>query len=957
MIFLASSRIKGITIEIDGDVKKLNDALKSTAKELNSTQSQLRDVERMLKFDPSNTELLTQKQRLLGDAINTTSGKLDVLKKAEEQAAAKLQSGGKEALEQYEALRREIMQTERKLSELGNEAEETGRIIKDSSTRAADGISKISSKARDAERALDDVENAAEDVKKEASGFSDVFKANLAVEGIKEIYGALKDINEESREYRNEMAKLQTAYDSNNHSARVAKQTYDELYAILGKSDQAVETANHLALLTNNESQLAQWTEFAAGVYGTLGASLPLESLAEAANETSKTGKITGALANALNWAGIQEDAFQAKLDQCSSTSQRATLITNTLSQAYDGAAESFRETNKDIIESNKASGKLQDSLAKLGKKAEPVIAAVTKTAANLINTLSDGSPVVAGLITAMAAGKIISFAKALDLATIKQKALNVVQSANPMGLLIGLVVGATSAIVDHCKKTIAAREIYYDFSEEQKKVINNAKEARESMKELNEEFSDAVFEIDVQTSKTEDLWKELQLLATHTGYVNDANRERADYILGELNSALGTEYELNGNIIGQYQRMREEVDKLIKQKQAERLLEANQESYLAAQSNVATFESEAYINKQAIDDNAKELDTAWQDLYRYAIENGKRHTFETHMREAGFGYGTFDLSDTDAFDAAFNITEDLFGTNSYKWLGAVETAQNNLAAANEAYTQSLDSLNEAKAVASRYEGAEEAYYGGDYEKTIAFIGDEVSARWEAAREKRRISGQEQKQMKDDLDKRQHLLEVYRKNLDEGIEGYSEAEYLSKLSRFNKDVKFWEIKSQEAYEMGENIAQAIAEGIYAKMPHVESAMEGIVDRGFIAGKRVAEIASPSKRAFRDGKFIAEGLALGLEENGDAAVTKARELTNSLFSALRVDAAAIGSNAFAPASMLASSNRTSNTYNNSTSLGGVTVYVNAQNISNVSQLAELVADEINDRIAEKAAIYS
>ncbi len=957
MTFLGGNRIKGITIEIDGDVKKLNDALKSTTKELNSTQSKLRDVERMLKLDPSNTELLAQKQRLLGDAINTTSGKLEVLKKAEEQAAAKLENGGKEALDQYEALRREIIQTERTLSNLGKQAEETEAAIKTAGEKTADGVEDIANEAKGAEKALEDVEDATADVKKEADGFGDVFKANLAVEGIKEICSTLKDVTEESREYRNEMSKLQTAYETNNHSAETAKQTYDELYAILGETDRAVEAANHLALLTNNEAQLAQWTEIAAGVYGTFGASLPIESLTEAANETSKTGQITGALADALNWAGIQEAAFQAKLDHCSTAGERATLITNTLSQAYDGAAKSFRKTNKDIIESNKANGKLQDSLAKLGKKVEPIIATLTKTTSNLINTLSDGSPVVTGLITAMATGKIISFAKALDLAAIKQKALNVAQNANPMGLLIGLVVGATSALVDHCKKTVAARDIYYDFSEEQKKVINNAKDAREKMKELDEEFGNSALEIDIQTSKTEDLWRELQSLATHTGYVNDANRARADYILGELNNALGTEYELNGNIIGQYQQMREEVDKLIKQKQAERLLKANEESYLAAQANVATFESEAYINKQAIDDNAKELETAWLELYRYAIESGKRHTFEMHMQEAGFGYGTFDLSDADAFNAAFNITEDLFGSNSYEWLGAVESAQNNLAAANEAYAKSLDSLNEAKAIAGRYEGAEEAYYIGDYEKSIALIGDEVSARWEAAREKKRISEQEQKQMKEDLDKQQHLLEVYRKNLDAGMEGYSVAEYIGKLSRFDRDVRFWEMKSQEAYEIGENIAQAIAEGIYRKALAAEAAMGDLVNRVFIVGRNTAEIASPSKRAIRDGKFIAEGLAIGLEKNGGAAVAKARELTSSLLSALSVDASAVDQNIFAPASMLTATNRPSNTYNHSTSLGGIAVYVNAPNVSDVSQLAELVAVEINDRIAEKVAIYS
>ena len=77
---MAKGRIKGITIEIDGDVTGLNKALESTTKELRSTQKQLNDVNRLLKLDPTNTELLSQKQRLLGDAIKSTQSKLETLK-------------------------------------------------------------------------------------------------------------------------------------------------------------------------------------------------------------------------------------------------------------------------------------------------------------------------------------------------------------------------------------------------------------------------------------------------------------------------------------------------------------------------------------------------------------------------------------------------------------------------------------------------------------------------------------------------------------------------------------------------------------------------------------------------------------------------------------------------------------------------------------------------------------
>ena len=88
-----ASRIQGITVEIGGDTTKLSSALSSGNKEIKSTQSQLKDVEKLLKLDPTNTELLAQKQRLLGDAIKETKDKLDSLKTAASQANEQLQKG------------------------------------------------------------------------------------------------------------------------------------------------------------------------------------------------------------------------------------------------------------------------------------------------------------------------------------------------------------------------------------------------------------------------------------------------------------------------------------------------------------------------------------------------------------------------------------------------------------------------------------------------------------------------------------------------------------------------------------------------------------------------------------------------------------------------------------------------------------------------------------------------
>lgn len=116
-----ASRIAGITVEIGGNVGPLSKALESVNKVIKNTQTQLKDVERLLKLDPTNTQLLTQKQTLLKDSISATKEKLEALKTAQEQAKAQMEKGdlGKD---KYEALQREIIATEQELERLAKEA-------------------------------------------------------------------------------------------------------------------------------------------------------------------------------------------------------------------------------------------------------------------------------------------------------------------------------------------------------------------------------------------------------------------------------------------------------------------------------------------------------------------------------------------------------------------------------------------------------------------------------------------------------------------------------------------------------------------------------------------------------------------------------------------------------------------------------------------------------------------
>lgn len=201
--------------------------------------------------------------------------------------------------------------------------------------------------------------------------------------------GAFLGLAESTREARVNMGKLETGFTTAGHSAEDAKKTYTELYGVLGDDGQATEATAHLAKLTKNEKELATWTDIATGVYATFGDSLPIENLTEAANETAKTGAITGGLADALNWAGVSEDEFQAKLDACTTEQERQELITKTLNGLYSDAAEKYREVNGDIIDAQKATASLNSAMAELGAIAEPIVTKLKQLAAELLQQIT----------------------------------------------------------------------------------------------------------------------------------------------------------------------------------------------------------------------------------------------------------------------------------------------------------------------------------------------------------------------------------------------------------------------------------------------------------------------------------------------------------------------------------------------------------------------------------------
>ena len=262
-----------------------------------------------------------------------------------------------------------------------------------------------------------------------------------AVSAVGELVSSLLNLDSATEEYRAAQGKLQTAYEAAGYSSDSAQTAYREFYKILGDTDTAVEASQLLAKLADNEQDLTKWTQIAAGVSGTFGDSLPIEGLIESANETAKVGQITGSLADALNWAGISEDEFNAKLAECSNESDRNQLIMSTLSGTYDEASAAFYRNNEAIVAARDAQASLDESLGRVGEAVANIKTSVQADFMPSITQMLDG-------IAALASGDesgvdqltqgITEFADAL--------AEKAPQAAEAAGQLMGALLEAISA-------------------------------------------------------------------------------------------------------------------------------------------------------------------------------------------------------------------------------------------------------------------------------------------------------------------------------------------------------------------------------------------------------------------------------------------------------------------------------------------------------------------------------
>lgn len=534
---------------LNAKLKLLKSQLEGQKKVVNGYKA---EIERVSKLEGDHSKELEELKKKLNGA--------EIAVKKTEKEISHYSDSLKEVVEQenqstsaYGQLTDEIERQEEKLSKLQKEYKNSvlqyGKNSKQSKNLAKqiDGLNKEfddnKKKVKTADKQLelldgqfDDTASGAEKLKKSLSGIGKIGgtvakfagAVGASVGGIATAFLATAG---STKEFRTNMGKLEANFITAGLSAEQAKKTYKDLFSVVADEGKATEATAMLGQLAKNQQDLNKWVNISTGVYATFGDSLPIENLAEASLETSKTGKITGGLADALNWAGVSEDKFQLALDKCTNEQERQKLITDTLNGLYDEASKKYKQVNKDVIESNKSQVKMTDTMAKLGEKAEPILTTIKDGFNDLLQKiieLLDGvdfskfqeliesafsyiidtaipaiingvqwiidnkdmlltiiASVGAGLIswnvTSMIQGLVTAikgWKTATEGMTVAQKLLNLAMNANPIGIIITLITTLVTAIILLWKNNEGFRNAVIGIWEKIKSAISNVIEA-----------------------------------------------------------------------------------------------------------------------------------------------------------------------------------------------------------------------------------------------------------------------------------------------------------------------------------------------------------------------------------------------------------------------------------------------------------------------------------------------
>lgn len=953
---MAGTKVRGITIDLGVDASGVAQGLKSVNSAISSTSKELRDIDKLLKLDPSNVTLLAQKHEALQKQVTQTRDKLDLLKKAEEELKAQMKDGGTdEQKKQLAALQREIISTEKNLDKYTDQLNETESETKD--------LTQAEEKAEKATGSMGD-------------GFT-VLKgalANLVADGIRKAVDGFKDLMTAAPEFADEILTLSS-------QTGLATDSLQELSYMSDLVDVDVSTvAGSLKKLTKNMDSAKDGTGSAADAFASLGVSVTdangnlrdnedvfydtIEALGKMENETERDATamtIFGKSATDLN------PLIEAGADKLKAFSEEAHdmgyVLDGDALEALGRVQDSFDRFKKqmDSVKNQIGAGvapAIEKGMAKISEVVQKIDwQAVGEKIGSAFNALIDAltwiiehgdlvKAVVEGFVAAFAVQKIAAFASSVSAmipiiqgATAAQEGMNAAANSNPYVLMASVIIGLGVALMSW-QKSLAEAEKQADSTwrvtealttaaNEQVTAVNDCVTAYNTMSEQRAATVEAGM---AELTHVQTLANELSTLADANGYVTDENRARAEFILGELNGALGTEYAMNGNLIGQYQELQGAVAALIEQKKAEIILQAQEDAYRQAIINREDAERilmDTETERIKVQDQMAANEQRMQEILSMSGDEMAAHADELGKLKRQ----NMELDDSlSALNTAYEQQADVVDQYAYD---VIQYEDNMTKALNEDYDSiEYKSWETAKAQGEASNEASQAVTENAQNASREWLGTVESMLSETSGKKWEFR-----------DAGNGLVQAYVDGQAQGEPmAYTQIQGMTKqMLEYSNNIKGAMITS------GENVAYGVADGVYNGSSSAYTAMAVMAQNMLAAFNNNMQIKSPSRVMMQSGKYLVQGVAEGIEDNEGLALDAMTELSDGLAMSMNPTVAGIS-----PQMMSGTSTASALTDNR---VNNVEITVYGAVGQDVNELAEIIQDKIQMGIDRSEAVYA
>lgn len=382
-----------LTLEGEKEYKK---ELGEVNQEIGLLSDKMKRADAEFRGQANSIEALTTKNDLLREAQQKQIDKIAKLQTAIEDCG-EAYGENDEAVMRF---KRQLEKAETDLIDLNDELSSNERYLDEARTSAdkcAKSIDEYGKQVKDAAKATDDFNGAGGgkggigDLIGQLGSLKKMLVGGAVVAGLKATSDAIIGIVDETEEYRKIMGTLEASSQAAGYTAEQTSESYEYLYGVLGDTQTAATTVANLQAIGLAQGDLRGMIDSVIGAWATYGDSIPIDGLAESVNETIQAGQVTGTFADVLNWAGVSEDEFNAKLAAANDSTERAQIVLNQLAnQGLPETAKAWRDANEDVVAYNESQMKLDEAMGQLGETLAPVAAGLKDVFAEGVYAAAD---------------------------------------------------------------------------------------------------------------------------------------------------------------------------------------------------------------------------------------------------------------------------------------------------------------------------------------------------------------------------------------------------------------------------------------------------------------------------------------------------------------------------------------------------------------------------------------